>query len=91
VRYRSVAFLALLAAHGPLHHHSHHPMLSNWHMGGQDGSAFRESNRSTHRFATDESLFAEHHFNRVELGNGANVGAVFVGGRHMGLRLKLPF
>ena len=92
MRWCSVLFLALLAAHGPSGHlhHSYHPMLSNWHMGPRDGSSPRDFNRTLGHIRR-ESIFAEHRLDRLEIGNGAKVGVGFVSGRHMGFKFKMPF
>jgi hypothetical protein len=91
MRYLSVAFLALLAAHGPPHHRSHHAMPSNWHMGTNDGGSPRDFNRTLGHMDKTEFRIVEHRLDRLDMGNGAKLGVGFIGGRHMGLKLKLPF
>lgn len=91
MRYLSVAFLVLMAAHGPLHHHSHHPMPVNLRMGSPDGISPRDFNRTLGHVDKAEFQPVARRLDRLDMGNGANLGVGFIGGRHMGLKLKLPF
>lgn len=99
MRYAPLLFLILVAAHpGPRlgggmgdHFSRHHAMPSSWHMRPRDGSSPSDFGR---RFAHVEAAMVAREQARVghvELGNGARVGVGFVGGRHLGFRLKAPF
>jgi len=92
MRYLSVAFLALLAAHGAPHHHrSHHAMPSNWHMGAHDGTSPSDFNRTLGHLDRVEFRMAPRRFDRIDIGNGGKLNVGFIGGHHMGLKFKLPF
>jgi hypothetical protein len=96
-------FLLLVAAHPPGHHGftpgSHHQRMSAWRMGTHDGSspgdfgrvlAMREhlSVAARDRITVEEPR----RLNSFSLNNsGARLGLGFVGGRHLGFRLRSPF
>lgn len=95
-----ILFLLLLAAHPPgkpgINRHQH---MSAWHMGSHDGSSPRDFGRS---LAQGEHLTAAardridvqeepRRLNSFAIGNGGRLGVGFVGGRHLGFRLKSPF
>lgn len=96
-------FLLLIAAHAPSHHGfspngQHHQRMATWRMGNHDGSSPRDFGRSlTHGervsvAARDRIEVQEvHRLNNFELGGGSRLGVGFVGGRHLGFRLKSPF
>jgi hypothetical protein len=95
-------FLFLVAAHPPGHggfnRMNHHQRVGTWHMGTHDGSSPHDFGRSlTHAehltaAARDRIEVQEpRRLNSFELGNGARIGMGFVGGRHLGFRLKSPF
>ena len=100
MRWLSIPFLLLVAAHpapragvgqGGAFHHGR---PSTWQMSPHDGSSPRDFGRSLGR--RDGALGPldirePRRLNSFELGNGARLGVGFVGGRHVGLRLKSPF
>ncbi|HEX4739360.1 MAG TPA: hypothetical protein VH331_17570 [Allosphingosinicella sp.] len=90
MRYRPVVFLALLAAHGAPHHRQHHHPMPYGHMGLHDGGSPRDFNRTLNHLDKTEFHFVQRRFDRIDLGNGAKLGVGFIGGHHMGLKLKLP-
>jgi hypothetical protein len=91
MRYRPLVFLALLAAHGPHQHHAHHPMLSNWHFGAHDASP-RDFNRAASRVdKAGIEMVVDRRVDRIEMGNGAQLGLGFVSGHNVGVKFKLPF
>jgi hypothetical protein len=91
-------FLLLMAAHPPGPRGFHHHRVSTWRMGAHDGSAATDFGRTLAHgehitaAARDRLEIKEpRRLNSFELGRGARLGVGFVGGRHVGFRLKSPF
>jgi hypothetical protein len=96
-------FLVLVAAHPPGHRGfvpgSHHQRMSAWHMGTHDGSSPRDFGRilamreHLSPAARDRIEVQEpRRLNSFSLGSaGARLGVGFVGGHHLGFRVKSPF
>jgi hypothetical protein len=96
-------FLLLAAAHPPGHRGfagaSQHQRVTTWRIGDHDGSSPRDFGRvlasrehlspaARDRIEVQESA----PLNSFTLGTaGARVGIGFVGGRHLGFRLRSPF
>lgn len=100
MRWLPIPFLLLVAAHpappgsGGAGVRVHHGRPSTWRMSAHDGSSPRDFGRSLgRRESTLASLEVREprRLNSFEFGNGARLGVGFVGGRHVGLRLKSPF
>jgi hypothetical protein len=98
MRIASLPLLLLVAAHPAPHHGGggfHHGTPSTWHMGTHDGSSPRDFGRTLgHRDASllPQEVREPRRLNNFELGTtGARLGVGFVGGHHVGLRLKSPF
>jgi hypothetical protein len=97
MRLTSLALLLLVAAHPAPHHGGrfHHGTPSTWRMAAHDGSSPRDFGRTLgHRDAAfvAQEVREPRRLNSFELGaTGARLGVGFVGGRHVGLRLKSPF
>lgn len=97
MRLASIALLLLVAAHPAPQHggHFHHGTPSTWRMAAHDGSSPRDFGRTLgHRDGPllPQDVREPRRLNSFELGaTGARVGVGFVGGHHVGLRLKSPF
>ncbi|HEY0314381.1 MAG TPA: hypothetical protein VGC56_18045 [Allosphingosinicella sp.] len=97
---RGLPFLLLLlaAGHPPGHHgFQHHQRVTTWRMGSHDGSSPRDFGRTLAQrehisaAARDRIEVQEpRRLNSFEIGS-TRVGIGFVGGRHVGFRLKSPF
>jgi hypothetical protein len=102
---RGLPFLSLLlvAAHPPVHRGfgggNHHQHMATWHMATHDGSSPRDFGRTLApgfhltAAARDRIEVQEpRRLNSFGLGDaGARVGFGFIGGHHLGFRLKSPF
>jgi hypothetical protein len=105
VQMRGLPFLLLLlvAAHPPGHRGfdrvNHHQRMTTWRMGTHDGSSPHDFGRM---LARREHLSAASR-DRIEIqeprrlnsftvgDSGARLGVGFVGGHHLGMRLRSPF
>ena len=96
MRFVAISLVLLSAAHGPPRgalnpsHHRHTAVPSNWSPGGHDGSTRGDVVRS---LGSQQAEFAGEHgpLNRVDFGNGSQLGLGFVQGHKPGLKFKLPF
>jgi len=95
-------FLLLVAAHPPGHHgFNHHQRMATWRMATHDGSSPRDFGRSlalrngsgiTARDRDRIEVQEPRRLNSFSVGDsGARLGLGFVGGRHLGFRLRSPF
>jgi hypothetical protein len=95
-------FLILIAAHPPGHRGfagGHHQRMAMWRMGAHEGSSRHDFGRvlAAHSHlspaARDRIEVQETpRLNSFTLGSaGARLGIGFVGGRHLGFRLRSPF
>jgi len=85
----ALLFLLLAAQRAPFGHH--HPMPSNWQMSPHEGSAAGDFRRRFRSKDEAQSSGQQMRLNRLDVGNGAQLGIGLVHGHHAGFRLKLPF